>query len=209
MMDTWVLHNDDSRVSLASLPRCCVPGPAILATHGVSPPWPMYSVLVTSPGLCPRPAPSYITRGPHNTRTAATLLLWPCAVTLETWLLTPSCDTQWGQIINGPNEDILVSTDNGTVMRKSCRNELADLSWFSHHFSPGLCELESAVISRHFVADSFLQAIFANIYFSKVQKCLHPILQVSWLIFVNIYKNMLPNSFFGYLLKIRIGWKLN
>ena len=148
-------------------------------TRCLSLPWLMYSVLVTSPGLCPRPAPSYITRVPHNTRHCGytfTLALW------WRWnlLLTPSYDTQWGQIINGPNEDILVSTDNGTVMRKSCRNELADLSWFSHHLSPGLCELESPVISWHFVADSFLQAIFANIYFSKVQKCLYPILQVSF-----------------------------
>ena len=146
--------------------------------------------LSLSPGWCilywwlplaSAPAPPHLTSRGSRTipGTAATLLLWPCG-DARNLLLTPSYDTQWGQIINGPNEDILVSTDNGTVMRKSCRNELADLSWFSHHLSPGLCELESPVISWHFVADSFLQAIFANIYFSKVQKCLYPILQVSF-----------------------------
>ena len=138
MMDTWVVHNDDSRVSLASLPRCCEPGPAILATHGVSlsPGW---CILYWWLPLASAPAPPHLTSLGSRTipGTAATLLLWPCG-DAGNLLLTPSYDTQWGQIINGPNEDILVSTDNGTVMRKSCRNELADLSWFSHHLSPGV-----------------------------------------------------------------------
>ena len=60
-------------VSLQLAPASVVPGTAIHCSgvghwhwspHTVSLSWQMYSVLVTSPGLCPRPAPSYITQQP-------------------------------------------------------------------------------------------------------------------------------------------------
>ena len=86
-------------------------------------------------------------------------------------------------------------------------NELADLSWFSHHLSPGVCELESAVISRHFVADSFLQQYLPTYILAKCKNVF--ILYCKSVFCEHLYINMLPNSFFGYLLKIRIGWKLN
>ena len=59
------------------------------------------------------------------------------------------------------------------------------MSWQIYHrflTDSALCELECGVISQTFVADSFLQPIFVDIYFNKVQKCLDPALGLQvWL----------------------------
>ena len=54
--------------------------------HTVSLSWRMYSVLVTSPGLCPRPAPSYITQQPAQYQ--------PCLGYTPTLTMTVVCSVK-------------------------------------------------------------------------------------------------------------------